>query len=69
VVFQVTGAFAEFERSMIRQRIKAGLRRAVASGKRDPGLAEGRRGMIRAADSEGTWPFRKRRRKRCRIVR
>jgi DNA invertase Pin-like site-specific DNA recombinase len=32
LVFQVTGAFAEFERSMIRQRIKAGLRRAVASG-------------------------------------
>jgi DNA invertase Pin-like site-specific DNA recombinase len=27
-VFQVTGAFAEFERTMIRQRIKAGLKRA-----------------------------------------
>jgi DNA invertase Pin-like site-specific DNA recombinase len=26
----VTGAFAEFERTMIRQRIKAGLKRAVA---------------------------------------
>jgi len=32
LVFQVTGAFAEFERSMIRQRVKAGLRRAVARG-------------------------------------
>src|SRR5262245_11029789 len=32
LVFQVTGAFAEFERSMIRQRIKAGLKRAVAGG-------------------------------------
>jgi DNA invertase Pin-like site-specific DNA recombinase len=32
LVFQVTGAFAEFERSMIRQRVKAGLRRAVAKG-------------------------------------
>jgi DNA invertase Pin-like site-specific DNA recombinase len=32
LVFQVTGAFAEFERSMIRQRIKAGLKRAVAQG-------------------------------------
>ena len=31
-VFQVTGAFAEFERSMIRQRVKAGLKRAVAQG-------------------------------------
>ena len=29
LMFQVTGAFAEFERSMIRQRINAGLRRAV----------------------------------------
>ncbi len=34
LVFQVTGAFAEFERSMIRQRIKAGLKRAVAQGAR-----------------------------------
>src|SRR5262249_10051950 len=32
LVFQLTGAFAEFERTMIRQRIKAGLRRAVAQG-------------------------------------
>ena len=34
LVFQVTGAFAEFERGMIRQRVHAGLRRAVAKGKR-----------------------------------
>ena len=32
LVFQVTGAFAEFERTMIRQRIKAGPKRAVAQG-------------------------------------
>jgi DNA invertase Pin-like site-specific DNA recombinase len=32
LMFQVTGAFAEFERSMIRQRIHAGLSRAVANG-------------------------------------
>jgi DNA invertase Pin-like site-specific DNA recombinase len=32
LVFQVTGAFAEFERTMIRQRINAGLKRAVAQG-------------------------------------
>jgi integrase len=31
-MFQVTGAFAEFERSLIRQRIHAGLKRAVANG-------------------------------------
>src|SRR6201984_1310174 len=34
LVFQVTGAFAEFERTMIRQRVKAGLKRAVAQGVR-----------------------------------
>src|SRR6516164_533671 len=34
LMFQVTGAFAEFERSMIRQRVNAGLERAVAAGKR-----------------------------------
>ena len=32
-MFQITGAFAEFERSMIRQRINAGLKRAVEQGK------------------------------------
>jgi DNA invertase Pin-like site-specific DNA recombinase len=34
LVFQLTGAFAEFERSLIRQRVHAGLKRAVAQGKR-----------------------------------
>jgi DNA invertase Pin-like site-specific DNA recombinase len=33
LVFQVTGAFAGFERSMIQQRIHAGLKRAVDEGK------------------------------------
>ena len=33
LVFQLTGAFAEFERTMIRQRVKAGLKRAVAQVK------------------------------------
>jgi DNA invertase Pin-like site-specific DNA recombinase len=33
LMFQVCGAFAEFERSMIRQRVKAGLRRAIERGK------------------------------------
>ena len=41
-MFQVTGAFAEFERSMIRQRINAGLKRAVEQGKQlgRPKIAE-----------------------------
>jgi len=29
-----TGAFAEFERSMIQQQVKLGLKRAVAQGKK-----------------------------------
>ena len=33
-MFQITGAFAEFERSMIRQRVRAGLKRAVEQGQR-----------------------------------
>jgi DNA invertase Pin-like site-specific DNA recombinase len=33
LMFQITGAFVEFERSMIRQRINAGLKRAKAAGK------------------------------------
>jgi DNA invertase Pin-like site-specific DNA recombinase len=32
LMFQLCGAFAEFERSMIRQRINAGLKRAKAAG-------------------------------------
>src|SRR5262245_20752232 len=34
LMFQLCGAFADFERSMIRQRISAGLSRAKAQGKR-----------------------------------
>jgi len=33
-MFQMMGVFAEFERSMIRERVNAGLRRAKAAGKR-----------------------------------
>jgi DNA invertase Pin-like site-specific DNA recombinase len=33
LMFQVCGAFAEFERSIIRQRVRLGLKRAVAQGK------------------------------------
>jgi DNA invertase Pin-like site-specific DNA recombinase len=34
LLYQITGAFAEFERSMIRSRVNAGLARARAEGKR-----------------------------------
>jgi DNA invertase Pin-like site-specific DNA recombinase len=33
LMFSVCGAFSEFERSMIRQRVKLGLKRAIANGK------------------------------------
>jgi len=33
-MFQMCGVFAEFERAMIQERVKAGLTRAVAKGKR-----------------------------------
>jgi len=33
-LFQMMGVFAEFERSMIQERVRAGLRRAVHEGKR-----------------------------------
>lgn len=55
LIFQVTGAFAEFERAMIRQRVRAGLRRAVASGKAlgRPPLDDKLKERIKAALGEG----------------
>src|ERR1700751_1044026 len=55
LMFQVCGAFAEFERSMIRQRVHAGLKRAVAQGKRlgwpqiDPAVESPIQAQLRAA--------------------
>jgi DNA invertase Pin-like site-specific DNA recombinase len=54
LMFQITGAFAEFERSMIRQRINAGLKRAVAAGRQlgrpriDPALEKRIQAQLRA---------------------
>src|SRR4029077_16717173 len=54
LMFQITGAFAEFERSMIRQHIGAGLRRAVEAGKQlgrpkiDPALEKRIQSQLRA---------------------
>jgi DNA invertase Pin-like site-specific DNA recombinase len=66
LMFQVTGAFAEFERSMIRQRINAGLKRAVEQGKqlgrpriapelekRIQGLLRAKKGMLAIAEECG----------------
>jgi DNA invertase Pin-like site-specific DNA recombinase len=49
LMVQITGAFAEFERSMIRERIQAGLKRAVAHG-----AVLGRR--LVESDPEGALP-------------
>ena len=38
-MFQMLGVFAEFERSIIQERVRAGLRRAVSEGKKLAGLA------------------------------
>jgi DNA invertase Pin-like site-specific DNA recombinase len=51
LMFQVTGAFGEFEKSMIQQRVKLGLKRAKAQGKqlgRPPVAAELERKAQRA---------------------
>src|SRR5436190_19731676 len=56
LVFQVTGAFAEFERSMIRQRVKAGLKRAVAQGVKlgRPKIASATERKVRMQLANGT---------------
>ena len=43
LMFQIIGAMAEFERSLIQERVRAGLRNARAKGKRlgRPEVAEG----------------------------
>jgi DNA invertase Pin-like site-specific DNA recombinase len=56
LLFQMTGAFAEFERSMIRQRVKAGLKRAVAHGARlgRPGAEPHKLDLARRELAKGT---------------
>ena len=54
-MFGMLGVFAEFERAIIRERTVAGLRRAVASGKRlgRPQLADDKTAAVRAAIASG----------------
>jgi len=54
--FHVTGAFAEFERGMIRQRVNAGLDRARAKGVRlgRPRVAPSKEAAVRASLAAGT---------------
>jgi DNA invertase Pin-like site-specific DNA recombinase len=53
-LFQMMGVFAEFERTMIQERVKAGLRRAVSEGKQlgRPRLDADIEARIRAALAE-----------------
>jgi hypothetical protein len=72
-LFQMMGVFAEFERSILQERIRAGIARARQEGKHRPGQAGTHRG--RAEDCCRLWgfqrdsaepdsPFRGRKRKR-----
>jgi DNA invertase Pin-like site-specific DNA recombinase len=56
LIFQITGAFAEFERKMIQSRIHAGLKRAKAQGKTlgRPKIDETREAAIRRLLKKGT---------------
>jgi DNA invertase Pin-like site-specific DNA recombinase len=64
-MFQMMGVFAEFERSMIRERVLAGMSRAAASGTRSgkpigrPRLAPKTEADIRAALQKGDMGMRK----------
>ncbi len=61
MIFQIMGVFAEFERSMIQERIHAGLRRAKATGKtlgRPKVLTPKQAAQIRTLRAEGL-SFRK----------
>jgi DNA invertase Pin-like site-specific DNA recombinase len=50
-MFQMLGVFAEFERSMIKERVRAGLARAKAAGIKlgRPSLPQAKEDAIRAA--------------------
>jgi DNA invertase Pin-like site-specific DNA recombinase len=54
-MFQMMGVFAEFERAMIQERVKAGPRRAVASGKTlgRPKVGEKVEARVRALRKDG----------------
>ena len=60
-MFQMMGVFAEFERAMIRERVKAGLERARAQGKRlgRPTISRATAAAIRKALKKGDVGIRK----------
>jgi DNA invertase Pin-like site-specific DNA recombinase len=56
-LFQMMGVFAEFERAMIQERVRAGLARAKAEGKRlgRPTIPEAKE-RAEAIDAEDRYP-------------
>lgn len=58
LMFQITGAFAEFERSMIRERVKIGLKRTVANGQKlgKPTVSDAIVSKVRAELKTGSGP-------------
>ena len=55
-MFQMMGVFAEFERSMIRERVKSGMARAKAQGKRlgKPAVPQAKVEAVKAELARGT---------------
>jgi DNA invertase Pin-like site-specific DNA recombinase len=55
-MFQMMGVFAEFERSMIRERVKSGMARAKAQGKRlgKPAVSAAKEAAVRDELARGT---------------
>lgn len=55
-MFQMMGVFAEFERAMIRDRVKSGMARAKAQGKRlgKPAVADAKVAAVKAELGRGT---------------
>jgi DNA invertase Pin-like site-specific DNA recombinase len=64
-MFQMLGVFAEFERSMIQERVRSGLAKAKANGTKSgkaierPAIPEAKRQRIRDAHATGDVSLRK----------
>jgi DNA invertase Pin-like site-specific DNA recombinase len=58
LMFQLIGAMAEFERALIQERVRAGLRHARAKGKRlgRPGRPVDVAGLLKLRTAGKTWP-------------
>jgi DNA invertase Pin-like site-specific DNA recombinase len=52
-MFQMLGVFAEFERSIIQERVRAGLRRAVSEGKQPPDIEKRISAALKARQDTG----------------